>query len=104
MKKNEDEGAPKSAYELAMERLLKRDQEAGEGGLPLSEEQRGEIAEVKKVYQAKLAEQEILHKAALKTTHEPEARATLEEQYQRERERTISERDRKLDSIRSGKR
>jgi hypothetical protein len=91
---------PKSAYELAMERLRKKDQEAGVEERPLTEEQRAAIADVKKVYEARLAEREILHRSKLAQTVEPEARATLEDEYRRDRERIVSERDRKLDEAR----
>ncbi len=44
-----DDG-PKSAYELAMERLRKKDQEAGEDDRPLTDEQKSAIAEVRSFY------------------------------------------------------
>jgi len=93
---------PKSAYELAMERLRKKDQEAGVEERRLTEEQRTAISDVKKVYEARLAEREILHRSKLAQTADPEARATLEEEYRRDRERIVSERDRKLDEARRG--
>jgi hypothetical protein len=98
-----DEEAPKSAYEIAMARLRKKDQDAGVEERSLSDEQRAAIADVRRVYEAKLAEREILHQAALRKTDEPEARATLEEEYRRDRERTGSERDRKIEQIRQGR-
>jgi len=93
---------PKSAYELAMERLRKKDQESGVEERRLTDEQRAAIADVKKVYEARLAEREILHRSKLAQTAEPEARATLEEEYRRDRERITYDRDRKVESIRSG--
>jgi hypothetical protein len=98
-----DDDAPKSSYEIAMERLRKKDQDAGVEERSLSDEQRAAIADVRRVYEAKLAEREILHQAALRKTDEPEARATLEEEYRRDRERTGSERDRKIERIRQGR-
>ena len=91
---------PKSAYELAMERLRKKDQEAGVEERRLTDDQRAAIADVKKVYEARLAEREILHRSKLAQTADPEARATLEDEYRRDRERIASERDRKLDEAR----
>jgi hypothetical protein len=88
--------APKSAYELAMERLRKKDQEAGVEERRLTDEERAAIADIKKIYEARLAEREILHRSKLVATADPEARATLEEEYRRDRERIVSERDRKL--------
>ena len=93
---------PKSAYELATERLRKKDQESGVEERRLTDEQRAAIADVKKVYEARLAEREILHRSKLAQTADPEARATLEEEYRRDRERIVSERDRKLDEARRG--
>ena len=92
--------APKSAFELAMERLRKKDQEEGVGERRLSEEQRAAIAEIKKVYEARLAEREILHRSKLAQTADPEARAAVEDDYRRDRERIVSERDRKLEEAR----
>ena len=92
--------APKSAYELAMERLRRKDAESGVEERALSEEQKAEIAEIKRVYAAKMAEAEILHKSKLMTTFEPEARALLEQGYRRDLERLRDEQERKLERIR----
>jgi hypothetical protein len=94
--------APKSAYELAMERLRKKDQEAGVEERRLTDEERAAIADVKKVYEARLAEREILHQSAVKGVLEPESREKLEEEYRRDRERIASDRDRKIEQIRAG--
>ena len=91
---------PKSAYELAMERLRQKDQEAGVEERRLTDEERAAIADVKKVYEARLAEREILHRSDLARTADPEARAKLEDDYRRDRERIVSERDRKLEEAR----
>ncbi len=98
----EDE-APKSAYELALERLRRRDREQGVEEKPLSDEQRARIAELRRIYEARLAEREILHQSSLrKSGHDPEAVEKLEEEYHRDRERIASERDRKIEGVRSG--
>lgn len=98
-----DDEEPKSAYELALERLKKKDREAGVLERPVTDEQRARIAEIRKVYEAKLAEREILHQSAVRRTGgEPEAVAQLEEEYRRDRERIGSERDRKIDGVRNG--
>ena len=93
--------APKSAYELAMERLRKKDAEAGIEQKPLTDEQRAAIAETRNFYEAKLAEREVLHQSSLAKTPDPEARAALEQDYRRDRERLNSERDAKIEKIRS---
>jgi len=98
----EDE-APKSAYELALERLRRKDREEGVEERPLSDEQRARIAELRRVYEARLAEREILHHSSLrKAAGDPEAVEKLEEEYRRDRERIASERDRKIEAARQG--
>ena len=92
--------APKSAFELAMERLKKKDREEGVEERPLSEKQRSAIAEARKVCEAKLAEREILHHAALRKAADPEAVATLEDEYRRDRERITYDRDKRIEEIR----
>jgi hypothetical protein len=94
--------APKSAYELAMERLRKQDREAGIEERAVTDEQKAAIAEVRQVYEAKLAEREILHRANLRKAADPAAFEVLEEEYRRDRERIASERDRKIDAARKG--
>ena len=97
-----DEQAPKSALELALERLRRKDEEAGVADRPLSDEQRARIAEIRQFAAAKLAEREILHKAdQRKAGGDPAALEALEEQYRRDRERIASDRDRKIDDVRS---
>jgi hypothetical protein len=90
----------KSAYELAMERLKQADAETGVEPQPLTDEQKTAIADVRRFYEAKLAEQEILHRSTLRKTFDPEARAALEDEYRRDRDRLAAERDRKIEKIR----
>ncbi|MEW5982270.1 MAG: hypothetical protein AB1806_07850 [Acidobacteriota bacterium] len=94
--------APKSAYELAMERLRKKDAEDGVEPIILTEEQRAAIAEARNFYEAKLAEREVLYQSAVVRTMEPEAREALEQEYRRDRDRLNSERDAKIQKIRQG--
>ena len=91
---------PKSAYELAMERLRQKDRDLGEEQRPLSDEQRAQLSEVRRFYEAKLAEMEILHRSSRLKVREADELETLEEQYRGERERLSHERDAKLDAIR----
>ena len=95
------EGAPKTAYELAMERLKSRDAEAGIEHKPLTDEQKARIGEIRNFYQAKLAEVEVLHQGKLKTIADPEERAAREAEYRRDRERLTSERDAKIEKARA---
>jgi hypothetical protein len=92
--------APKSAYELAMERLRKKDKDEGVDDRPPTPEQREKIAEARRVAEAKLAEREILHQSAMKGVMDPESREKLDEEYRRDRDRVASERDRKIEEIR----
>jgi hypothetical protein len=92
--------APKSALELAMERLRRKDQEEGAVERPLSDEQRAAIAELRRIAEAKLAEREILHRSALARVGDPEAYAALEEEYRRDRERIVADRDAKIEDVR----
>jgi len=95
------EGAPKSSYELAMERLRQRDAEAGIEHKPLTDEQKAKIAEIRNFYQAKLAELDVLHHGKLKTVVDPEERAARESEYRRDCERLTSERDAKIEKARA---
>ena len=92
----------KSSYELAMERLRKKDADEGVESRPVTDAQKAAIAEVRNFYEAKMAEQQVLYQSALRNTADPEARATLEQQYRRDRERFTSERDTKVEKIRRG--
>ena len=92
--------APKSAYELAMERLRRRDAEAGVEERAVTEEQKAEIAEARRVHAAKTAEAEILFKSKLMTTFDPEERAKLEEQHRGDLARIQCDLDKKLNRIR----
>ena len=97
-----DEKPLKSAYELAMERLRKRDEETGVEEQPLNDDQKAAIAETRTFYQAKIAEQEVLHQSRLRKTMDPAERETIEAGFRRDRERLVSERDDKIERIRRG--
>jgi hypothetical protein len=92
----------KSSFELAMERLRKKDADEGVESRPVTDAQKAAIAEVRNFYEAKMAEQQVLYQSALRNTADPAERATIEEQYRRDRERFTSERDSKIEKIRRG--
>ncbi len=96
-----DQG-PKTAFELAMERLRRKDAEEGVERIPLGAGQKAAIADVRSAYGAKLAQEDVMHASALARTPDPEARVALEDGYRRERERLISERDTKIERLRRG--
>ena len=87
-----DEKPPKSAYELAMERLHARDREAGvEEHRPLTDRQKNRIAKHRREAQAKLAELEIMHRRDHQAVQgDPEKLAELEERYRIDRARVES--------------
>ncbi len=95
-----EDDAPKSAYEIILERLKKKDREDGVEERALTDEQKDRIAEVRRVYEARLAEREILHQSSRRKATDLEALDKLEEEYRRDRERIVSERDRKIDEAR----
>jgi hypothetical protein len=92
--------APKSALELAMERLRRQDVAEGVVEKTLTADQKAAIAEVRQVYAAKVAQEEILFKSKLATTRDPEERMKLEEGYRRELQRLSEDRDRKIEKLR----
>jgi hypothetical protein len=95
-----DDQAPKSAYELALERLKKKDAEEGVEHRPLTDSQKASIAEIRNFYESKLAELEVLHQGQMRRTADPAERETREEEYRRDRERLNSERDAKIEKAR----
>jgi hypothetical protein len=96
-----DDSPPKSAYELAMERLRKQDEEAGIERHVVTAEQKAAIAEIRNLYEARLAELDIAHQARLRSVLDPEQHAALADEYRRDRERLASERDTKVLKARS---
>lgn len=98
------DGPPKSAYELAMERLRKKDAEEGVTMRRLTDAEKAAIGEVRKIYEAKLAQEDVLYQSKMRTVIDPAERDEAERQFRRERERLTSERDSKIEKIRTGKR
>ena len=94
------ESAPKSAYELAMERLRKKDAEQGVVEKPLTDEQKAAIAEARSVYSARVAERQILHRDKVLKTYDQAERETLDDEYRRDLERFANDRDAKIRKIR----
>src|SRR5688500_2596599 len=91
---------PKSSYELAMERLKRKDAEAGIQETTLTDEQRKAIAEVRSVYEARVAERRIMHQSAIVATFDPQVVAERDAELRRDLERFASERDAKIKRIR----
>ena len=76
--------APKSAYELAIERLKKKDAEAGIVEQKLTDEQKAAI----------------LHRDRRLTTFDPAELEKMDEEYRRDMDRFASDRDAKIRRIR----
>jgi hypothetical protein len=93
---------PKSAFEIAMERLRQKEEQEGIARQPVTEEQKAAIAEIRSTYEAKLAQEEVMHQSALARTFDPAARETMAGDYRRTRERLVSERDAKIERVRRG--
>jgi hypothetical protein len=92
--------APKSAIELAMERLRRKDEEAGVVEQKLTDAQKAAIAEARSVYEARVAERQILHRQTRLTAVDPQEIARLEDEYRRDLERFATDRDAKIRKIR----
>jgi hypothetical protein len=93
--------APKSALELVMERLRKKDAESGVTETPLTDAPRGAIAEARSVYEARVAERKILHQSAVAGVIDPAERTALDDELRRDLERFASEREAKVRKIRA---
>lgn len=96
--------APKSAFDLAMERLKAADKDAGVEEIQLTDAQKEEIAEARRVASARFAEREILYRNALQKSYEPAERERMEQEYQIDRERIERDRDRAIEAIRGRRR
>ena len=92
--------APKSALEIAMERLKKQDADAGVVEHKLTDEQKAAIAEARSVHEARVAELQILHRSKQLTAVDPVEIERIEQEYRRDLERLASDRDSKIKKIR----
>ena len=93
---------PKSAYELAMEKLRKKDAEAGVEEQVLTEAQRQAIAEARSLHDSRVAERRIMHQSAVLGILEPAEREERDAELRRDLERFASERDAKIRKVRAG--
>jgi hypothetical protein len=95
-----DDQAPKTAYELAMERLKKKDADEGVQRQPITDAQKAAIAEIRNFYESKLAEVELLHQGRMRASFDPAERDKLEQEYRVDRERLTNERESKIEKAR----
>jgi hypothetical protein len=94
--------APRSALEIVMERLRKKDADAGVEEVALTEKQRADIAEARSIYESRVAERKIMHRSAVATVFDPAEREQLDQLLRRDLERFESERDVRIRRIREG--
>ena len=94
----------KSSFELAMERLRKKDADEGVSSRPLTDEQKAASADVRSLYDSKIAEQDILQQSAMKKMvgADPAEVEEISRRFRRERERLAAERDTKVEALRNG--
>ena len=83
-----------------MERLRKKDAEAGIVEQKLTDAQKAAIAEARSVYEARVAERKILHQDKMRMTLVPQELEALAKDYQRDLERFQSDLDAKIRKIR----
>ncbi len=95
--------APKTSYELAMERLRAADPAASKKEKPLTSAQKEKIAEARRVAAARLAESELLLNDPLKQLRDPVEQEKAEREYQIDRQRINDDLDRAIDAIRRGR-
>jgi hypothetical protein len=93
---------PKSAYELAMERLRRKDAEDGDVRGPITDAQKAEIAEVRSRAEARIAELKILHQSKMTAIFDPDARELLDAELRRDLQRVEEDREAKIARIRGG--
>ena len=92
----------KSSFELAMERLRQKDAAAGIVSRTLTDAEKAAIADLRSLYESKLAEQQVMLQSRLAQVFDPSAREALEAEVRGERERLTTERDRRIEQVRAG--
>lgn len=91
---------PRSAVEIAMERMRQKDAERGVVSRPPTEAQKAEIAEARSVNAAKVAQLGIFQQSKLAGVFDPEERERLEAEFRDELRRLNDELDRRIQKIR----
>lgn len=83
-----------------MERLRKKDEEAGIERQTVTDAQKAAIAEIRSFYEARLAEIEVMHQGRVRATFDPAEQSALQDEHTRERERLTAEREAKIEKAR----
>ena len=92
--------APKSALELALERLKKKDAESGIEQKTLSDEQRAAIAEARNLCEARIAERRIMFQSQTAAIFDPQELELKHEELRRDIAQFESDRDAKIRKLR----
>jgi hypothetical protein len=92
---------PRSAVELAMERLRKKDADSGVAERPATDEQKALIAEARNLHASRVAELEILQRSKMAGLFDPAERQQAEEAYRRDLARLHDDLERKIAKVRS---
>lgn len=92
---------PKTAVELAMERMRRKDADSGTAERPPTDEQKAAIAEARNLHASRVAELEILHRSKIAGVYDPAERAQAEEGYRRDLSRLHDDLERKIGKIRA---
>jgi len=95
-----DDDAPKSAYELAMEKLRARDDFEE---VELTDGQKAEIADIRSRYRAQIAELEIQNEGKLRTAGSFDEIETLRAELKKEKQRLEEEMEKKVSEVRARK-
>jgi hypothetical protein len=83
-----------------MEKLRKKDVEAGVSEQVLTDAQRAAIAEARSVHDARVAERRIMHQSAVLAVFDPAVREERDTELRRDLERYASELESKIRRIR----
>ena len=95
-----EDDEPKSAVELAMEKLRARGDFTETS---LTDAQKAEIADIRSLYKSKIAEHEIHEAAKMQKATTLEELETMKEALAKEKERLSREMEKKVEQIRSSK-
>lgn len=102
-------GELKSRLDISLKKVGKMEKESGEKIVSLSNKQREKIAEIRSLYDAKIAEREIMHQGNKEKTmirYPSDASSQIEELnkiFNEEKAVLLKERDNKIEAIRRKK-
>jgi len=93
--------APKSALELALEKLKQKDADAGVEQKTLTDEQRAAIADARNLCEARIAERRIMYQSQTASIFDPQELERKREELRRDIAQFESDRDAKIRRIRA---